>query len=95
MYCVAILEEPKKDGKIVFVSGDGRDKAFVWTVVKESEMAQDKKDVSEEEKESTDTPKTDPLQCVQIHELEGHTETVEFCKFDSTGKFLVTAGMNN
>lgn len=51
--------------------------------------------MSEEEKESTDTPKTDPLQCVQIHELEGHTETVEFCKFDSTGKFLVTAGMNN
>lgn len=39
VYCVAILEEPKKDGKIVFVSGDGRDKAFVWTVVKESEMA--------------------------------------------------------
>ena len=28
-------------------------------------------------------------------ELEGHTETVEFCKFDTSGKWLVTAGMNN
>ena len=25
----------------------------------------------------------------------GHTETVEFCKFDSSGKWLVTGGMNN
>ena len=31
----------------------------------------------------------------KIHELEGHTETVEICKFDSTGRWLVTAGMNN
>ena len=28
-------------------------------------------------------------------ELPGHTETVEFCKFDSSGKWLVTGGMNN
>ena len=28
-------------------------------------------------------------------ELEGHTETVEFCKFDASGKWLVTGGMNN
>ena len=30
-----------------------------------------------------------------VCELAGHTETVEFCKFDSTGKWLVTGGMNN
>ena len=41
----------------------------------------------------TDDP--DALVTVQIHELEGHTETVEFCKFDASGKFCVTAGMNN
>ena len=31
----------------------------------------------------------------QIAELPGHTETVEFCKFDSSGKWIVTGGMNN
>lgn len=31
----------------------------------------------------------------RICELEGHTETVEFCKFDASGKWLVTGGMNN
>jgi katanin p80 WD40 repeat-containing subunit B1 len=30
-----------------------------------------------------------------VKELEGHTETVEFIKFDSTGRWLVTGGMNN
>ena len=27
--------------------------------------------------------------------LEGHTESVEFCKFSFDGKLLVTGGMNN
>ncbi len=31
----------------------------------------------------------------KVCELVGHTETVEFCKFDSSGKWLVTGGMNN
>jgi hypothetical protein len=35
------LEEPKEGGKIIFVSGDGRDKAYVWTVMKESEIKKD------------------------------------------------------
>jgi len=30
-----------------------------------------------------------------VCELKGHTETVEFCKFDPSGKWLVTGGMNN
>lgn len=28
-------------------------------------------------------------------ELSGHTETVEFAKFNFDGKYLVTGGMNN
>lgn len=31
----------------------------------------------------------------KLCELSGHTETVEYCKFDATGKWLVTGGMNN
>ena len=31
----------------------------------------------------------------KVCELPGHTETVEFAKFDSTGKWCVTGGMNN
>ena len=32
---------------------------------------------------------------MKIAELLGHTETVEHCKFDASGKYMVTAGMNN
>lgn len=39
--------------------------------------------------------KNDKLQAVKIHQLEGHTETVEFCKFDASGKWMATGGMNN
>lgn len=35
------------------------------------------------------------LETVIIKELEGHTETVEFTKFDASGRWLVTGGMNN
>jgi len=35
------------------------------------------------------------LKAVKLAELIGHTETIEFCKFDSTSKWLVTGGMNN
>ena len=38
IYCIGVLEEPVKDGKIVFVSGDGRDKAYVWTIGKEADL---------------------------------------------------------
>lgn len=41
------------------------------------------------------TEDPDQLVTVRIHELPGHTETVEFCKFDASGKWCVTAGMNN
>ena len=35
------------------------------------------------------------LETELITELPGHTETVEFTKFDYSGKWLVTGGMNN
>ena len=35
------------------------------------------------------------LETVLVKELTGHTETVEFCKFDSSGRWLITGGMNN
>lgn len=34
-------------------------------------------------------------ECVKIGELEGHTETVEFIKFNYDGKLCLTGGMNN
>ena len=41
----------------------------------------------------------DPLalmyECIKVGELEGHTETVEFIKFNHDGKYVVTGGMNN
>jgi WD40 repeat protein len=35
------------------------------------------------------------LESILIAELPGHTETVEFVKFDKSGQWLVTGGMNN
>lgn len=59
VYCVGILEEPKEGGKILFVSGDGRDKAYVWTICKESEIPKPDQivdDVQTIEEEKVDTP---------------------------------------
>ena len=36
-----------------------------------------------------------PFAVELVCELPGHTETVEFCKFDASGKWLCTGGMNN
>lgn len=33
--------------------------------------------------------------CVKRSELAGHTETLEFIKFNHDGKLVVTGGMNN
>jgi WD40 repeat protein len=35
------------------------------------------------------------VRSIFVVELEGHTETVEFIKFNHDGKLLVTGGMNN
>lgn len=85
-----MLEEPREDGSILFVSGDGRDQAYVWSVKKRIP----ENILNEELKEEDTTNKTD-YESFKIHELEGHTETVEYCKFDTSGRWMVTAGMNN
>jgi WD40 repeat protein len=85
-----VLEEPREDGSILFVSGDGRDKAYVWSVNKRVPG-----NIFNEELKEDDTPNNTIYESFKIHELEGHTETVEYCKFDSSGRWMVTAGMNN
>ena len=52
------------------------------------------------EEENKDEQESKPVEkysytIEQIAELPGHTETVEFCKFSPSGKFLVTGGFNN
>ena len=49
----------------------------------------------EEKKEEVARPVPKGYKVEKVCELPGHTETVEFCKFDSSGKWLVTGGMNN
>jgi WD40 repeat protein len=85
VYCVDWMETP--DGT-VFVSGDLKDKAFVWKIEAKNEA-----DIEAEESK-TDAP-IQKFKSSQTAELPGHTETVEFCKFDSSKKWLVTGGMNN
>ena len=63
-------------------------------------------DEIEESKSASAADQTEPIQASavgknlrfeteRIAELPGHTETVEYIKFDSSGKWLVTGGMNN
>ena len=86
------MEEPKEDGSILFVSGDGRDKAYVWSLKKRAEVDVNKEPIEETKDNALNSS---DYKTFKIHELEGHSETVEFCKFDSSGRWLVTAGMNN
>jgi len=66
-----------------FISGDCDDKAIVWRVVK---------DESDEEQKEEGSLKFKSV----IHKhLPGHTETVEFIKFNHDGRLMATAGMNN
>ena len=89
IYCVDSLPAAPFN---VFVSGDGADKAYVWRLTKSaSPMEEEKEAAAEDGQQQPASP-----YCVErVCELVGHTETVEFCKFDSTGKWLVTGGMNN
>lgn len=82
-YCIAVLERPEGP---LFVSGDGRDKCYAWETVDNTATQ------SEEVKDGVDAPK---VTTKRVYEMKGHTETVEYCKFDASGKWLVTGGMNN
>ena len=70
MYCVSALPHAPFN---TFVSGDGKDKCFVWQI----------------------RPNNDTFKCIKVCELTGHTESVEFIKFNFDGKYCVTGGMNN
>ena len=60
-------------------------------------MEEEKKEEGEANMEAAaeQNAASSPYSVETVCELVGHTETVEFCKFDSTGKWLVTGGMNN
>ena len=64
----------------LLVSGDRTCTAYVWRLVPDND------------EESKDESR---VKAERIIELTGHTETVDFCKFDASGKWLVTGGMNN
>lgn len=85
MFAVDVL--PKSPWNI-FVSGDGDDKCYVWKL----DVAESEEEMDEELKDQSGEFK---LRATMIQELKGHTESVEFCKFDASGKWLVTGGMNN
>lgn len=100
VYCVGVLEQPEEGGSILFVSGDGRDKALLWTVDTKSPTEEPEATptvTKEEVKENAtiNTESQDKLKTFKLAELDGHTETVEFAKFDSSSRWLVTGGMNN
>ena len=67
-----------------FITGDCDDQAIVWRVVKE--------EAGEEQKEGAPAA---GFKSVHHKHLPGHTETVEFIKFNHDGKYFATAGMNN
>ena len=65
----------------------------------EAKVEEEKKEGEENMQTASDAQppvqQTTAYSVERVCELAGHTETVEFCKFDSTGKWLVTGGMNN
>lgn len=93
VYCIAGLEKTPHN---IFVSGDGKDKAYVWSIVadkeEETKLEDDQKSESMYSEMSLSVSK---FKAKKLHELPGHTETVEFAKFSYDGRFLVTGGMNN
>jgi len=70
-----------------FISGDGSDKVFIWSIRPKLEEEKTEGKIEGEEQKK--------YECVKVGELVGHTETVEFIKFNYDGKLCITGGMNN
>jgi WD40 repeat protein len=72
-----------------FISGDGNDKCYIWAI----------RPRTQEEEKGEHFPgakeNNSKYECCKIGELPGHSETVEFIKFNHDGKFCLTGGMNN
>jgi WD40 repeat protein len=86
IYSVAFFP---KEPYNTFISGDCDDKALVWKVIK------DDSPVGEEEKKEGEDQSRMRVKSVFHKSLPGHTETVEFIKFNHDAKLMATAGMNN
>lgn len=82
----------------MYVSGDGKDKAYVWTIIPDEAAAEEMKQDDDQKSESMCSEismSVAKFKTKQLHELPGHTETIEYAKFSYDGRFLVTGGMNN
>ena len=82
----------------IFVSGDGKDKAYIWQIVPDLHASEDVKMEEDQNNQSISSVASlgvSKFKTKLLHELPGHTETVELAKFSSDGRFLVTGGMNN
>ena len=78
-----------------FISGDCDDKAIVWRIVPDdSPLTEEEKEQEESKKVEGQAPRMRVKSEFYKH-LPGHTETVEFIKFNYDGKLLATGGMNN
>ena len=77
-----------------FISGDCDDKAIVWKVIKDDAPLEVEEELKEVEGGSSE-PLPQRYKSVMHKHLPGHTETVEFLKFNHDGKLLATGGMNN
>lgn len=76
-----------------FLSGDQNDKCYLWKI-----KPRGPGDDEEEKGEHFPGQKKKEVGkyvCEKIGELEGHTETLEFIKFNYDGKLCLTGGMNN
>ena len=76
-----------------FLSGDQDDKCFLWKI--KPRGASDEEEEKGEHFPGQKKKELGKYVCEKIGELEGHTETLEFIKFNHDGKYCLTGGMNN
>jgi WD40 repeat protein len=78
-----------------FISGDCDDKAIVWRIMPDNSPSTEEDKEQEEAKKTEGLPPRMKVKTDFYKHLAGHTETVEFIKFNHDGKLLATGGMNN